>query len=117
MKKIFPITALLTFASLTVGCATVKGTVYKQKDGTYKASYASNTEKNVRKVLHFDASLTCKKKEGTKEFIVIDELVEKTEDDSKKEGFAAVADSAVSLAGKYFGAESVRGNLVFTCDK
>jgi len=39
------------------------------------------------------------------------------EDDSKKDGFAAVAGSAVSLAGKYFGAESVRGELVFDCDE
>lgn len=117
MKKLYPLSAIMIVAILSVGCASVQGTVYKQKDGSYKATYASGSERDVRKVIHSDAQITCKKKAGTKEFLVVEEKVENMEDDSKKEGFAAVAGSAVSLAGKYFGAESVRGELVFDCDK
>jgi hypothetical protein len=100
---------------LSTGCSSIKGTVYKQTDGSYKATYASNTERDVRKVIHSDAAITCKKKTDDENFLVLKEEVVKTEDDSKKEGFAAVADSAVSLVGKYMGAESVRGSLVFNC--
>lgn len=117
MRKIYSASTVLALAILSVGCASVQGTVYKQKDGTYKATYASSNERDVRKVIHSDAEKTCKKKSGTKEFMVVEENVVNMEDDSKKEGFAAVAGSAVSLAGKYFGSESVRGALVFDCDK
>lgn len=117
MKTIAPAATVLTIAALSVGCASIQGTVFKQQDGSYKATYASNTESTVRKVIHSDAELTCKDNAGTKKFLVVDEKVEKTEDSTKKEGFAAVADSAVSLTGKFFGAESVRGSLVFNCDK
>ena len=117
MKNIYAVSAIVSLAILSVGCSSVKGTVYKQKDGSYKASYASSTERKVLKVIHSDAKITCKKKAGTEEFLVVEENIENIEDDSKKEGFAAVAGNAVSLAGKYFGSESVRGSLVFDCDE
>ena len=117
MKNMRTTTIILAATVFSVGCASTQGTVYKQNDGSYKATYASSSERAVRKVIHSDARLTCKEKADTKEFRVIDENVENMEDDSKKEGFAAVAGSAVSLAGKYFGSESVRGSLVFECDK
>ena len=117
MNAFCKVSVVLTMATLSVGCAGITGTVYKQTDGSYKATYASSTEKNVRKVIHSDATITCKKKEGTKNFVVVTENVENIEDTSKKEGFAAVADRTVSLVGKYFGSESVRGELIFNCDK
>ena len=116
MKKLLGIPSLMAVALMATGCATTKGTVYKQSDGNYKAAYASSSERDVMKVLHSDAQITCKKKEKTKEFRVVEENVEEIEKEKKTEGFSAVAGSAVSLAGKYFGAESVRGSLIFTCD-
>lgn len=117
MNKNVSIAVVLTLSILVVGCSSVKGTVYKQKDGSYKATYASSTERDVRKTIHSDAKVTCKKEAGNDGFVVVEENVESMEDDSKKEGFAAVAGNAVSLTGKYFGAESVRGELVFGCQK
>ena len=117
MKNIFVVGCALALSVFSVGCATVQGTVFKQQDGTYKASYAGSTERSVRKTIHSDAALTCKKKEKTKEFRVVEESVEKIEDKADAKGFAAVADTAVSLADKYFNVESVRGSLIFDCDK
>ncbi|GLR69441.1 hypothetical protein [Agaribacter marinus] len=116
MKKSITITLVTALSILSAGCASIQGTVYKQADGNFKATYASSSEKDVRKVIHSDAQLTCKQKTSSKEIIVLEESVENLEDDSPKEGFAAVAGSAVSLTGKYFGAESVRGSLIFSCD-
>ena len=117
MKKIYLVSTVLAATILGAGCASIQGTVYKQEDGNYKATYAASNERDVRKVIHSDAEKTCEDKAGTKEIRVVNENVEKTEDDGEQEGFAAVAGSAVSLVGKYFGAESVRGSLVFNCDK
>jgi len=55
MKKFYPVSVILALAILSVGCASVQGTVHKQKDGSYKASYASSSERDVRKVIHSDA--------------------------------------------------------------
>lgn len=117
MKKVNAIIIALTATVFLAGCSSLKGTVYKQNDGYYKATYAASNEKSVRKAIHADAMKTCEDKADTEEFTVIAENVENMEDDSKKEGFAAVAGSAVSLAGKYFGSESVRGSLIFECNK
>ena len=87
------------------------------QQATSNEQRATSNERSVRKVIHSDAKLTCKKREDVKNIIVIEEVVEKTEKTGKTEGFAAVAGAAVSLAGKYFSAESVRGSLVFKCDK
>ena len=117
MKNILLVTAVLSMSALGVGCSSIKGTVYEQSDGSYKATYSANTESKVRKTIHTDAQLTCKKQQGAKNIAVVEETVENIEDDSKKEGFAAVAGNAVSLAGKFYGAESVRGELIFNCKK
>lgn len=116
MNKANIVSIVTTLCVLSTGCATVKGTVYKQQDGSYKATYAASNETDVRKVIHSDALITCKDKSASSDIVVVEESVENLEDDSPKEGFAAVAGSAVSLTGKYFGAESVRGSLVFNCD-
>lgn len=115
-KSILSIALIVTTSILITGCSTLKGTVYKEKSGNYKATYSASNEKSVRKALHFDAAKTCKDKHDTKNFIVIKEDIVNMEDDSKKDGIVAVAGNAVSLAGKYFGAESVRGSLTFQCE-
>ena len=101
---------------LLAGCASVKGTVYKQKGGDYKATFSAKTEREALKVVHEDAKLTCKDAGGKTPAIVeevIDTLTEKTE--KSGEGFAAVAGSAVTALDKYFGSENVRATLIFDC--
>jgi isocitrate dehydrogenase len=101
------------------GCATVRGNVFKQTDGTYKATFSARTEREALSVVSEDAKITCKKEEKTEKFMVVDQkaesMTQKTE--GKTEGFAAVAGSAVSLYDKMTGSENYRATLIFKCEK
>ncbi len=117
MKKNKLIVTLLTISALTlVSCASIKGTVYKQKSGDYKATYSAKTEAEALKTVHADAKLTCKEN-GGKTPAVVDEKVSALTEDTEKagDGFSAVAGSAVSAIDKYFSSEVVRAELVFDC--
>ncbi|VAW52479.1 hypothetical protein MNBD_GAMMA06-1227 [hydrothermal vent metagenome] len=117
MKKNTLILTLLATSALTLAsCASIKGTVYKQKSGDYKATYSAKTEAEALKVVHSDAKITCKEK-GGKTPAVVDEKVSSLTEDTEKtgEGFAAVAGSAVSAVDKYFSSEVVRAELTFDC--
>ena len=103
---------IMVAALLVTGCASsIKGTVFKQKDGTYKATYSAKTERDALKVVHNDAKNTCK------DFVVVEQTVDKMteETEGKTEGFAAVASAAVRATDKYFGSENVRATLIFEC--
>lgn len=119
MHKLYVMATALAAAVTLTGCATVQGTVFKQTDGNYKGSYSARTERDALKVVHDDAKTTCKKDEKTEKFLVVDQKVEsmtqKTE--GAKEGFAAVAGSAVTVVDKIYGSENVRATLIFTCEK
>jgi len=110
------ITLITAGCILLVGCASIKGTVYKQKGGEYKATFSAKTEKEALKVVHEDAKLTCKK-DGGKSPAVVDQIVETMTEKTEKsgEGFSAVAGSAVTALDKYFGGENVRATLIFDC--
>lgn len=107
------ILVLLVAGLSVVGCASIQGTVFKQKDGSYKATYSAKNERTALKVVHNDARTTC----DGKDFVVIEQKVDKMTEDSegKQEGFAAVAGAAVRAADKYFGDENVRATLAFEC--
>lgn len=119
MNSKFVTGAVIAAGLALAGCASVQGTVFKQTDGNYKGSYSARTERDALKVVHDDAKTTCKKDEKTEKFAVVDQKVEsltqKTE--GAKDGFAAVAGSAVTVVDKIYGSENVRATLVFTCEK
>lgn len=104
---------------LLSGCATVKGTVFKQADGTYKGTYSAKNEREALKVIHEDAKIQCKNEEKTEKYVVVNQNVDKMTEqaDGAKEGFAAVAGSAVTAVDKFFGSENVRGTIIFKCEK
>lgn len=105
---------------LLSGCATVKGTVFKQADGTYKGTYSAKNERDALKVIHDDAKIYCKKEENTEKYLVVTQNVDKMTEQSganAKEGFAAVAGTAVTALDKFYGSENVRGTIIFKCEK
>ena len=111
---------ILVLVSFLVGCAApIKGTVFKQRDGSYKATYSGKTEKHAIKTTHLDAVNTCKNKAKTKDIIVVEQKIDSMTEKAKGEqsGFSAVAGSAVTAMDKYFGSENVRATLIFECDK
>ena len=113
MVMVFSVGLLLS------GCATIQGTVFKQTDGTYKGTYSAKNEREALKVIHEDAKINCKKEESTEKFVVVNQnvetMTEKTE--GAKEGFAAVAGSAVAALDKFYGSENVRATMIFKCEK
>ncbi|TPW17200.1 MAG: hypothetical protein FD130_749 [Halothiobacillaceae bacterium] len=102
---------------LLAGCATVKGTVFKQTDGTYKSTYSGKSERDTLKVIHQDAKLTCKDEESTSKFVVVNQTVDDLTERAAgaKEGFASVAGTALSVLDKQTSKENVRGTLIFKC--
>lgn len=116
-KFIFIFTFIASSILMLSSCASIKGTVYKQKNGEYKATYSAKTESEALKIVHEDAKLTCKEK-GNKTPAVVDQKVDSMTEDTEKsgEGFSAVAGSAVSAVDKFFGTENVRATLIFDCN-
>lgn len=115
MNRVKNISLLSAIALVASGCMlqNVKGTVYKQKTGTFKAAYTSNDEDSIRRTLHSDAKITCKQETGSKRFVVVDESFTALEaKESDKKGL----DSALSFAGKVLGTTEYRGELEFECE-
>lgn len=119
MKSLKAIAVVLLAGFLFSSCATVKGTVFKQSDGTYKSTYSAKNERDALKVVHDDAKVNCKKEEGTEKIVVVNQSVETMTEKAEgaKEGFAAVAGSAVAALDKFYGSENVRATLIFKCEK
>ncbi len=105
---------------LLSGCATIQGTVFKQADGSYKGTYSAKNERDALKVIHDDAKIHCKNEENTGKYLVVSQNVDKMTEQSganSKEGFAAVAGTAVTALDKFYGSENVRGTIIFKCEK
>jgi len=116
MNKLI-VTLIVAFCVTLVGCASIKGTVYKQKGGEFKATFSAKTEREALKVVHADAEITCDKNDGKSPVVVEEKVISLTEKTEKSgEGFSAVAGSAVTALDKYFGSENIRATLVFDCE-